>query len=316
MKGNFEPCEEGVRYGPTWSTHWFQVDITVPPAFAGSRVTLIFDPDCEAMVWSEKGETLMGITGGGGGNRHVDFDLMDKAKGGEKIKLYIEVASNGLFGEGQVTMIGPTDPNRFFSLKTAELVIFNELALSLYWDLDVLLGIVKEMTADSQLQNDALFCANAVINSIHAGNNDSLSKAKAISTEFFEKRKRNGAFSSHQITAIGNCHIDTAWLWPYDETKRKIARSWSTQLRFLEQFPEYTFAASQMQQFEWLEQLYPELFQRILKVAKGKRFIPIGGTWVEMDCNIPSGEAFCRQFLYGQNYLKEKFGMVRVLINF
>jgi alpha-mannosidase len=63
-----------------------------------------------------------------------------------------------------------------------------------------------------------------------------------------------------------------------------------------------------MQQFEWLEQLYPKLFEKILKYEKQGSFIPIGGTWVEMDCNIPSGEAFCRQFLYGQNYLKDKFG--------
>ena len=146
-----------------------------------------------------------------------------------------------------------------------------------------------------------------MINSIIPGDEASLTKAKALSTIFFQTRKSASTFSSHQITAIGNCHIDTAWLWPYDETKRKIARSWSTQCRYLEQFPQYTFAASQMQQFEWLEQLYPELFQKIRKLADEKRFIPIGGTWVEMDCNIPSGESFCRQFLYGQSYLKEKF---------
>ena len=309
MKGNFEPASVGVRYGPTWSTHWFKLEIMMPSEFAGQRVALLFDPDCEAMIWSETGETLMGITGGEGGNRHVDFDLIEKADGNEKIKLYIEVASNGLFGEGQITMIGPTDPNRFFALKTCELVIFNELALSVYWDLEVLLGITKEMPSESQIQNDALFCANQMINTIFAGDESSLSRAKAISSNFFETRKSTSTFSSHQITAIGNCHIDTAWLWPYDETKRKIARSWSTQCRFLEQFPQYTFAASQMQQFEWLEELYPELFLKICKLANDKRFIPIGGTWVEMDCNIPSGEAFCRQFLYGQSYLKEKFGI-------
>jgi alpha-mannosidase len=77
----------------------------------------------------------------------------------------------------------------------------------------------------------------------------------------------------------------------------------------LDAYPGYTFAASQMQQFEWLEQIYPSLFDEVKVAAKEGRFIPIGGTWVEMDCNIPSGEAFCRQFLYGQRYLMEKFGM-------
>jgi alpha-mannosidase len=29
---------------------------------------------------------------------------------------------------------------------------------------------------------------------------------------------------------------------------------------------------------------------------------------VEMDCNVPSGEAFCRQFLYGQQFFEKEFG--------
>ena len=27
-----------------------------------------------------------------------------------------------------------------------------------------------------------------------------------------------------------------------------------------------------------------------------------------MDCNMPSGESMCRQFLYGQRYFKKEFG--------
>ena len=35
----------------------------------------------------------------------------------------------------------------------------------------------------------------------------------------------------------------------------------------------------------------------------------IGGWWIEPDCNIPGGESFVRQALYGQRYLHEKFGI-------
>ena len=34
----------------------------------------------------------------------------------------------------------------------------------------------------------------------------------------------------------------------------------------------------------------------------------MGGTWVEFDGNLPSGEAMTRQFLYGQNFFEEEFG--------
>lgn len=44
--------------------------------------------------------------------------------------------------------------------------------------------------------------------------------------EFLKTRKNND--SQHTVYAVGHCHIDTAWLWPYAETKRKIARSWGT----------------------------------------------------------------------------------------
>ena len=43
---------------------------------------------------------------------------------------------------------------------------------------------------------------------------------------------------------MGHCHIDTAWLWPFSETRRKTARSWSSQLKLMEAFPEHLFTAS------------------------------------------------------------------------
>lgn len=47
-----------------------------------------------------------------------------------------------------------------------------------------------------------------------------------------------------QVIAVGHCHIDTAWLWPFEETVRKAARSWVSQLRLMERYPHHVFAAS------------------------------------------------------------------------
>jgi alpha-mannosidase len=54
----------------------------------------------------------------------------------------------------------------------------------------------------------------------------------------------------------------------------------------MDRYPEYTFVCSQAQQFDWLLKLYPKLFERIKEKIKKGQFIPIGGTWVEMDCNV------------------------------
>ena len=110
------------------------------------------------------------------------------------------------------------------------------------------------------------------------------------------------------VFAVGNCHIDTCWLWPWAETKRKVARSWANQCNLMERYPEHRFACSQAQQFKWLEQLYPPLYDRVKSKVKKGTFQPIGGSWVEHDTNMPSGESLVRQFLYGQRFFESHFG--------
>ncbi len=104
-------------------------------------------------------------------------------------------------------------------------------------------------------------------------------------------------------------HIDTAWLWCYKHTQQKIARSWSTQVDLIKRFPTFHFGASSAQQYAWLNDLYPSLFDAVKEQVIAGRFHPIGGAWLEHDCLIPSGESLCRQYLYGQRYFEEQFGV-------
>jgi len=41
-------------------------------------------------------------------------------------------------------------------------------------------------------------------------------------------------------TAIGHAHIDTAWLWPLEETYRKCVRTFASQLRLMDRLPGLT----------------------------------------------------------------------------
>lgn len=112
----------------------------------------------------------------------------------------------------------------------------------------------------------------------------------------------------HIVFAIGHCHIDTSWLWPFAETKRKIARSWASQCDLLDRYPEHRFTCSSAQQYKWLEQIYPLLYDRVKANVKKGKFQPVGGSWVEHDTNLPGGESLVRQFLYGQRYFESHFG--------
>ncbi|KAB8134177.1 alpha-mannosidase [Gracilibacillus oryzae] len=110
------------------------------------------------------------------------------------------------------------------------------------------------------------------------------------------------------IKAIGQSHIDVAWLWPMKETIRKASRTFSTASTLLEEFEEFEYAQSQPQLFEFVKKHYPKVFERVKKHVTDGRMEIIGGMWVEPDLNIPSGESLVRQLLYGKKYFQEEFG--------
>ena len=110
------------------------------------------------------------------------------------------------------------------------------------------------------------------------------------------------------IALSGHAHIDLAWLWPIDETRRKVARTFHSALRLMERFPDFRFNQSTAQYYAWLEEDDPELLASIRdKVASGQ-WEPIGAMWVEPDTNMPTGESLVRQLLYGIRYFDRAFG--------
>jgi alpha-mannosidase len=110
------------------------------------------------------------------------------------------------------------------------------------------------------------------------------------------------------IVATGHAHLDVAWLWTVDQIRRKAGRSFHTVLRLMEEFPDYHFTQSQPQLYDFVRQDYPELFAAIKqRVAEG-RWEPIGGMWVEADCNLTGAESLARQFLLGRTFFREHFG--------
>jgi alpha-mannosidase len=127
----------------------------------------------------------------------------------------------------------------------------------------------------------------------------------AILARLYERRN---ATATHEISAVGHAHLDTAWLWPLAESKRKAVRTWTTQLRLLDEYPGYRFACSSAQHYAWIEEGLPELWSRVREAVAAGAFVPTGGTWVEPDCNIPSGESLVRQFLHGQRWFESRFG--------
>jgi alpha-mannosidase len=119
---------------------------------------------------------------------------------------------------------------------------------------------------------------------------------------------RAGSPLDVDIVATGHAHIDVAWLWTLGQTRQKSGRTFYTVQRLMEQFPDYHFTQSQPQLYDYVRQDYPELFEAIQQRVSEGRWEPIGGTWVEMDCNVSGAESLARQFLLGRIFFREHFG--------
>jgi alpha-mannosidase len=116
-----------------------------------------------------------------------------------------------------------------------------------------------------------------------------------------------------RIRAVGNSHIDMAWLWPWTETVEIVRNTYRSALNMMDEYPGFVFAGSSARTYEWMEEKYPELFQEIQQRVKEGRWEIVGGMWVEPDLNMPGGESLTRQILVGKQYFKKKFGVdVRV----
>ena len=110
------------------------------------------------------------------------------------------------------------------------------------------------------------------------------------------------------LYAAGHAHIDVAWLWTLHQTRRKAGRTFRTVLHLMEQYPDYYFTQSQPQLYDYVRQDYPALFERIRDRVAGGRWEPVGGMWVEADCNLSGAEALARQFLLGRTFFRRHFG--------
>ena len=111
-----------------------------------------------------------------------------------------------------------------------------------------------------------------------------------------------------RLAVSGHAHLDLAWLWPMEETRRKATRTFHTVMGLINRYPELTFNQSSAQLYAFLEEDDPQLFQRIEKEVAAGVWEPVGGMWVEPDANMPAGESLVRQLLYGQRYFQTRFG--------
>ncbi|OQA47381.1 MAG: Mannosylglycerate hydrolase [Chloroflexi bacterium ADurb.Bin325] len=294
----------GESWGTLFDCAWFRFTGVIPPAAAGQTVVLLLDVNGEMCVFDAAGEPVRGLTNlsstydfslGRPGKRVLP--LASPAAGGEQVEVWADVGANDLFGNLQENG----------AVREATIAICNEAVRDLYYDFEVLLDALKVLPPTSARHAQILVALNDAAHACWNGiTAESLAAARAALAEVLSKR---GGDPSLSVSAIGHAHMDLGWLWPIRETKRKGARTFSTALANLERYPDYVFAASQAQYFQWMKEEYPGLYARIRAGVAAGRIEPQGALWVECDTNVTGGESLIRQILYGRRFFQAEFGV-------
>lgn len=111
-------------------------------------------------------------------------------------------------------------------------------------------------------------------------------------------------------------HLDLMWHWNFTDSIEMCLDTIRWHIELIKSHPEARYSHSQIYILRLIEELDKDLFKEFSDLVK-KGVIEIdSGQLFETDHNLPAGESFIRNFLYGQSYIKEKFGkQSKVLIN-
>ena len=301
----FDPVDIGWRWGPAWSTCWFRLQGEVPASFAGQQVALRFSSGTEGLLWKD------GVPNHGFDLNRDLAPLHANADGGEAVDCLVEAACNMPLGISTFWWDHPElharwKEDRPGRLESAEVVVFDETAWKFCEAWDLGRKLLATLPTDSPRSARLEQGMRVLHGRIPA--HDPRPALDALLPELQALVNGEGSHGQTACVAVGHAHIDTAWLWPLAETRRKCLRTFATVLRLMERFPSFRFLCSQTQQYAWILEDAPELFQQIkARVADG-RWEAGGAMWIEPDCNVPSGESLIRQVLHGCGWWTEQFG--------
>ena len=325
----FVPVQPGFVWGNTWEYCWFQGSVTLPAKAEGKRIVLNLDPDGESTLFVN-GKSFGTYRASWVSEKHhyvEDNVLTREGKAGERFDILMETYAGHYYPEAPTggCATGPVleglyqDPleeGRRRTLGVCTFGIWDEDAYQLYMDVQTLLGLLEVVDLSSLRAAkiaEALeqFTLTVDFEQDREARQASYREASAQLRPVMEAV--NGS-TQPVFYAIGNAHLDLAWLWPMAETHRKTSRTFAAQLRLLEEYPEYKFLQSQPASYEMCRKYYPELFERIRDAIGKGQWIAEGAMWVEPDTNMASGEALIRQLVHGKRYYKDVLGTDSVIL--
>lgn len=316
----YRPIKVGEAWGENFDCGWFHITGQLPKSWAGSYVTLNLDMHGELLLFDKAGCPLVGLTNGSVFDEHFNKDQyhwLPCAKGSEKVDFWCDAGANYLFG---VDRAGDPDweedKSHLFGHWNASVVRLSACRFDvekwrLFIDLEVIQSLLKSLPDNSSRYIRVLRETSKALDLLPPELGGAPAVREHLKKTVFAVDPDPAAT---KVSALGHAHIDTAWLWPYRETKRKVARTWSSQIGLIAKYPAhdglpgYKFGASQAQLYKYCKDEYPKLYAKVKDAVRRGDWEVQGAMWVEADCNIPSGESLIRQCLEGCRFFTEEFG--------
>ncbi len=313
--GSFENLTEyipGRIWGSNYEEAYFMLSGKVPEEWKGCEIVGKINSGGETMVLDKNNVPVDALTDASVFDPDYKKDLVPlitSAKGGEELRVKLQCTANGLFGlnlNGDPDIKCEKAENDFVSVfKYASFGILNRAAYELFHNGGLLLSFMSSLPENDWRRKKL----GAIFEKCIAVYCDDSKNAKKANSILSEALKWKAVDSALEVTAIGHAHIDTAWLWPLEQTVKKCARTFSSQISLMKKYKDYTFGASSAYHYEIVKEEYPELYEKIKIAVKSGRWELQGGMFVEADCNLTCGESLSRQFLYGKNFFMDEFGI-------
>ncbi|MEV8214114.1 glycoside hydrolase family 38 C-terminal domain-containing protein [Leifsonia sp. NPDC077715] len=313
LSNPFEPTEVGTPWGRPWDTVWFDVRGEVPADWSAEEAELVVDLgfsgeqpgfQAEATAYRPDGSIVKAIE---------PFNAWVPLPEAGPFRLLLEAAANPMIQvpyEYEPTPLGDkatAGDQPLYRLVRLEAARRDLTVWELLQDVVTLDGLVDVLPRDGARRAQIVHALERMVDVMDP---DDVSGTAAAGRDALAGALAAPAASSAlRVSAVGHAHIDCAWLWPTRETVRKVARTFANVLDLIERAPDFVFAASSAQQYAWLQQSQPALFERVRAAVAAGRIRPVGGMWVESDTNMPGGEALARQFVMGKQFFQEQFGL-------
>ncbi|HWY59648.1 MAG TPA: alpha-mannosidase [Terriglobales bacterium] len=297
---------ETVKVGDKWSSgsrvlrRWIEITDKINGyAVQGARIKLDLRFD---FAWNNKGPVTIAVFSNGGLVSRGDDDmqqpitLTENAQPGQKFLIAVRIDAPEVetqFHHAQLRIEPPTtrpDP----AMLRMEILAARPMITA-----------YEEGRAERQQQLDAAVKAidfSPLEKNDQAGFDASLRQAQS------NLQPLNAWLKQFTVRAVGNSHIDMAWLWPWTETVEVVRNTFQSVLDLMREYPDFKFTMSSARTYEWMQEKYPDMFEQIKQRVKEGRWEVIGGMWVEPDLNMPDGESLVRQILVGKRYFQKNFG--------